>query len=141
MNRIIISTSFEKLAILDRAREKKGLPLLEQNPIIGFVKYQKCFVVDFKGCDVLLIQDSLNHEQLIENKLILRKEADYFIHHENSNGLKDHQNSLFRVNHILKGNHIANNDFVYYPLFKDIILFDGLTIPETRLASLISFSA
>ncbi|MBK7683464.1 MAG: hypothetical protein IPJ26_13825 [Bacteroidetes bacterium] len=58
MNRIIISTSFEKLAMLDRAREKKGLPLLKQNPIIGFDKYQKCFVVDFNRCDVLLIQDS-----------------------------------------------------------------------------------
>lgn len=126
MNRIIISTSFERLAMLNRARENKGLPLLNQHPIIGFVKHQKCFVVDFNECDVLLIKDSLNHEQLIENKLILSKEADYFIHHENSNGLKDHQNSLFRVNHILKGNHIANNDFVYYPLFTDIILNDAV---------------
>lgn len=124
MNRIIISTSFNRLAILSRDRENKGLPLLNQHPIIGFVKNEKCFGVDFNDCDLLLIKDNLNHEQIIEKKLTFSKEEDYFIHHENSNGLKEYQNNLFKVNHILKGNHIANNDFVYYPLFKDIILND-----------------
>lgn len=123
MNRIIISTDFVRLNFLESQYEKQ-LDLLEVNPIIGFSPISKEFTTDYSGCDIILIKDTLKVNEL--NSLKLNKSNDYFLHHENENGLKQDQERLFNDDHILKGNHIANNNYVYYPLFTEIIFVDTI---------------
>ncbi len=125
MNRVIISTAFERLNILGEKQYDKKLDLLVTNNIIGFSKIDKEFTADINECSILLIQDDKNYE-VLKDDLHIDKETDFFLHHKNANGLSEKQNELFHKSHIIKGAHEKNADGIYYYLFKEIIFNDEI---------------
>ena len=126
--RIIISTSWDKLNFIGRARETKNLNLLSLksedgkkfiNKFIGYNHTTNAFEAKKIDTDIILIQDTAMLGDLIDAGLTFNKETDYFLHHTNNNGLLNKQDQQFKAT--TSGAHETAKEHKYKPVF-DFIL-------------------
>jgi hypothetical protein len=123
MNRIFISTNYEKLGFLD-GLDSIEVNLISDNDFIYYNSSNKIFCIEDSSSEIILFKDSLTKAEFIEI-ITIDKEKDYLLHHGNTNGLLADQKDMFDPSHIQQGNHIAGNTYYYEPVFK-IILDDNI---------------
>lgn len=132
--RIIISTNWSSLNFLSD-RNQKGLYHIKTYSFIGFNHEERQFEENKVDSDIILIQDTATKEKLEKEGLVIKKETDYFLHH-NTNGLSDIQNDLF-IN-CVKGNHESGDRYKYEPVFN--ILLDDNNNKLKRILDVLDFS-
>ena len=134
--RIIISTNWSKLNNILRNRNQKGLNHIKNNSFIGFNHEENQFEANKANSDIILIKDTATKETLEKDGLVIKKETDYFLHHNNTNGLVDIQNELFIK--CVEGNHLHGEKYKYVTVF-DIIL-DNNNNKINRILDVLGFS-
>jgi hypothetical protein len=136
MERIIISTSWDKLNFLRRRRTEKNLQLIGTNKFIFYDHTSQNFVVNKADSNIILIQDTATEANL--TALNINKDTDYFLHHTNENGLLEVQDTLFQNNRIAQGLHEPLDEHKYQPVFN--IILDNENNKFNRILGQLNFT-
>src|ERR1700761_2673474 len=60
-NKIIVFSDFDSLhSVVKNKRNEKGIPLIQDNSVLGFDESLGCFVTSFNDKSLILVQDSVN---------------------------------------------------------------------------------